>query len=271
MKTLPVALQIYTVRDYAEKDFKGTMQAVKDMGYDYVEMAGLFDICPCEIKKILDEIGLAAISAHVPLAALTADMEGTIEIYKSLGCKYIAIPYLGEGSRPGDDGFVQVLADIKAIGKMCYDNGMTLLYHNHDFEFVKLANGEYALDDMYASVEPDYLQTELDTCWVNVGGECPSCYIKKYAGRCPVVHLKDFVGQKSDSMYELIGIDKKVEATEAFAFRPVGYGVQDFPSILEASVESGALYVVVEQDRSDDCTSLEAAKKSREYLKTLGW
>ena len=271
MKTLPVALQIYTVRDYAEKDFKGTMQAVKDMGYDYVEMAGLFGICPCEIKAVLTEIGLTPISAHVPLNELTSDMEGTVETYNSLGCKYIAIPYLGEGMRPGDDGFVQVLADIKAIGAICHAKGMTLLYHNHDFEFIKLASGEYALDNMYSSVDADLLQTEIDTCWVKVAGECPSGYIKKYAGRCPVVHLKDFVGQKSDSMYELIGIDKKVDKTEEFAFRPVGYGVQDFPSILETSVESGALYVVVEQDRSDDCTSLEAAKKSREYLKTLGW
>lgn len=271
MRTLPVALQTYTVRDYAEKDFKGTMQAVKDMGYDYVEMAGLYGLCPCEIKNILDEIGLTVVSAHVPLAELTADMAGTIDKYLTLGCKFIAIPYLDDGLRPGQDGFAKVLADIKEIGKLCYDKGITLLYHNHDFEFVKLDTGEYGLDSMYASVDVNYLQTEIDTCWVKVAGECPACYIKKYSGRSPVVHLKDYVGEKSENMYELIGIDKKVEETEEFAFRPVGYGVQDFPEILAASLESGAQYVVVEQDRSDDCTSLEAAKKSREYLKTLGW
>jgi len=255
MKTLPVALQIYTVRDYAAKDFRGTMQAVKDMGYDYVEMGELFGMCSCEVKAILDEIGLEAVSVHAPLAELAADMETAIDKYKVLGCKYIAIPYLGEGSRPGDDGFAQVLADIKAVGALCHSKGMTLLYHNHDFEFVKLASGEYAFDYMYSNVDSDYLQTEIDTCWVKVGGECPSGYIRKYSGRCPVVHLKDFAGKKS----------------EDFAFRPIGYGVQDIPAILEASVESGALYIVVEQDSSDDCTSLEAAEMSRKYLKTLGW
>lgn len=271
MKTLPVALQIYTVREYAESDFGGTMKKIKEMGYDYVELAGLYGLCPCKIKKALADAGLQAISAHVPLNELVDDTDTVIDNYIKIGCKFIAVPYLGEGLRPGEEGFTQVLADIKMVGEKCYKKGVTLLYHNHDFEFVKLDNGEYGLDDMYANVEPNYLQTEIDTCWVKVAGVCPSDYIRKYSGRCPVVHLKDFVGQKSDNMYELIGIDKKADKTEAFAFRPVGYGVQDFPSILAASLESGAEYVVVEQDRSDDCTSLEAAKKSREYLKTFGW
>ena len=58
-------------------------------------------------------------------------------------------------------------------------------------------DGKYALDILYDTVPADYLATEIDTCWVNVGGENPSEYIKKYAGRCPVVHLKDFWGEKS--------------------------------------------------------------------------
>lgn len=61
--------------------------------------------------------------------------------------------------------------------------------------------------------------------------------------RTPVVHLKDFAGQKSDKMYALIGVDdgdKKEETTQEFEFRPVGYGLQKFPEILEAATESGA-------------------------------
>ena len=66
------------------------------------------------------------------------------------------------------------------------------LYHNHDFEFVKMPNGQYALDYIYTEIPADLLQTELDICWVKVAGEEPVDYIKKYAGRAPVVHLKDF-------------------------------------------------------------------------------
>jgi sugar phosphate isomerase/epimerase len=135
-----------------------------------------------------------------------------------------------------------------------------------------MPDGTYGLDYMYANTTPDQLQTELDTCWVNVGGENPAEYVKKYTGRAPVVHLKDFEGSKSEQMYELIGIkQEKKEVENTFRFRPVGHGKQNFPAILEAAVEAGASWVVVEQDQWYDTPALECAKMSREYLKSLGW
>lgn len=75
-------------------------------------------------------------------------------------------------------------------GKVAKELGMTLLYHNHDFEFEKI-NGKYALDILYKEVPADLLETEMDTCWGNVDGEYPPPYIRKYRGRAPVVHLKE--------------------------------------------------------------------------------
>ena len=148
---------------------------------------------------------------------------------------------------------------------------MTLLYHNHDFEFIKL-DGKYALDVLYEEVSEDLLKTELDVCWVNIGGENPAEYIRKYAGRCPVVHLKDFTGSKSANMYNLIGMKEVAETTNTFAFRPVGYGKQDIPTIITAAIESGAEYLVVEQDNpSLGLEPMGCITKSREYLKTLGY
>ena len=273
MKTLPVGLQLYTVRDEMSKSVPETLKAVKAMGYDYVEPAGLFGYSYADFRAELDKAGLKAICAHVPFVELKGDTETVVEGYKTIGCEYIAVPYLGEGERPGDEGFDKVLADIDRIGAVCESKGLVLLYHNHDFEFNKMPDGAYGLDYMYATVSANHLQTELDTCWVNVGGENPADYIRKYAGRCPVVHLKDFSGSKSESMYELIGIDKKADtsAQNTFKFRPVGSGKQDFPAILTAAVESGAKYVIVEQDQSYEQACLDAAKSSRDYLKTLGW
>ena len=156
----------------------------------------------------------------------------------------------------------------KAVAKKL---GMTLLYHNHDFEFLKI-DGKYALDVLYDSVPAELLQTELDTCWVNVGGEVPADYLLKYAGRAPVVHLKDFVGEKSENMYELIGIEKKAEPTsQKFELRPVGSGKQNFPAILDAAEKAGSEWIVVEQDNpSMGLSPMECARKSREYLKTIG-
>lgn len=276
MKTLPVGLQLYTVRNEMEKSVPETLAAVKAMGYDYVEPAGLFGYTYEGFRAELDKAGLKAICAHVPFVTLKGENEGdtdaVVKGYKTIGCECIAVPYLGEGERPGDPDFDKVLAEIDRIGAICESNGIILVYHNHDFEFIKMADGTYGLDYMYSTVPANHLQTELDTCWVNIGGENPADYIRKYAGRCPVVHLKDFEGSKSESMYELIGIEKKADTQQKeFRFRPVGHGKQDFPSILEASVESGAKYVIVEQDQSYETPCLEAAKMSREYLKTLGW
>lgn len=271
MKTLPVGLQLYTVRDFLAVDYAGTLEKVKKMGYDYAELAGLDGKKPEEIKKLADEIGLNMISAHVPYAELIGDTEAVVDAYMSIGVKFIAVPYLDESTRAGSPNFEDVLKNIDKIGAVCHKKGVKLLYHNHDFEFIKMPGGEYGLDYMYSTISAEHLQTEIDTCWVKVAGEDPAAYIRKYAGRCPVVHLKDFKGHKTANMYELIGIAKKADVTEEFGFRPVGSGVQDFPGILMAALESKAEYVIVEQDRSDDCPSLEAAEISRKYLAGLGW
>ena len=166
----------------------------------------------------------------------------------------------------------KTIADIREIGKKAHENGLTLLYHNHDFEFVTI-DGKYALDILYDTIPSDYLQTEIDTCWVNVGGENPAEYVKKYKGRAPIVHLKDFYGEKSDDMYELIGLNKKAPVRPGnFEFRPVGSGLQDFPPIVAAAEYAGAGWVVVEQDKpSMDLTSLQCIEKSRKYLKSIGY
>jgi sugar phosphate isomerase/epimerase len=271
-KSLPVALQLYTVRDFAEKDFSGTMKKIKEMGYDYVETAGLYGLAAAAVREEFNNAGLCAISAHVPIDELIADTEAAVDRYITIGCKYIAIPYLGSGMRPGDGSFDEVLKKIAAIGRVSTAKGVTLLYHNHDFEFITMPDGSFGLDYIYSAVPSNLLKTELDTCWIKVAGQDPAAYIRKYTGRAPVVHLKDFRGSKSENMYELIGTDeKKAESGGKFEFRPVGYGLQDFPAILRASLDAGTEYVVVEQDSSSDCTSIEAAAKSRAYLKSLGW
>lgn len=274
--SLPVALQLYSVRNEMEKDFEGTVRKVAQMGYQGVEFAGLFGLDAQQVRRICADAGVQPVSAHVPLDELLADAAGTIAKYKEIGCAYIAVPYLPEERRPGFAEFEKTLAEIDALGAECKKQGVQLLYHNHDFEFVKIGD-KYGLDVMYDTVSPDHLATELDTCWVNVGGEDPAAYVRSYSGRAPVVHLKDFVMQgkeKPQKLYALIGIDDGEEqaAEEAFSFKPVGCGVQDMPAILAAAQEAGAQWVVVEQDQPDaGHDELQCAAMSRAYLKELGW
>ena len=269
---MKIGLQAYTVRDAAEVDFKGTMTKIKEMGYDGVELAGIHGKTFEEVDSIMKELGLTVESAHIPYQELLTDTKNIIANYRSLGCKYLAIPYMVEEHRPGQPAFTEVLENIKMIGEECKKQGVTLLYHNHDFEFARLENGQYGLDHLYAEVSEDLLKTQLDTCWVNVAGEDPIEYIKKYSGRCPIVHLKDFVGGKSENMYELIGIEsEKSETKSDFEFKPLGQGIQNIKGIIDAAIESGTEWLIVEQDDTYDIPSVEVAKISREYLKSIGF
>lgn len=273
MKKFPVALQLYSVRDAMKESVEDTLKAVAAMGYQGVEFAGLFDLAPAEMKALCEKYGLVPISAHVPYVEMVADPEKVIGNYAAIGCKFVVIPHYHWNFNDGEtyEGF---LKNVRMLGAVAKSKGMTLLYHNHDFEFEKMDNGEYRLTNLYNDVSADLLETQLDVCWVNVGGENPATFLRRYDGRTPIVHLKDFAGQKSDKMYALIGVDdgdQKDDAPQAFEFRPVGYGLQDFPAILEASTASGADWVVVEQDMpSMGKTPLECAAMSREYLKSLG-
>ena len=270
----PIALQLYSVRDDMKADFKGTLEKVKALGYDGVEFAGLFGHSAAEIKGWCEEIGLTPISAHVPLVEMINDCEGTLDTYKEIGVKFVTVPYVDSDRRPGTEGWLPTIEAIAKIGKVAAEKGLTLLYHNHDFEFTKV-DGEYGLDMLYRMVPAEYLQTELDTCWVNVGGEVPADYIRKYDGRCPVVHLKDFYRETVDAdepLYELIGIksEEKKPKKKNFEFRPLGKGLQDFPAILKASEAAGATWVVVEQDNpSMEKTPMECAEISINYLKSI--
>ena len=273
---LPVAVQVYSVRDSAEANLADTLRKIKEMGYDGVEFAGLYGYAPEYIKGLIDALELIPVSAHIPLDEMLEDPHKTFAAYQTIGVKFAAVPYVTPERRPGAEKFFETIDEIAKIGAIAKQYGITLLYHNHDFEFKKV-DGEYGLDILYSKVPKDYLETELDTCWVNVGGEVPAEYIAKYSGRTPVVHLKDFymTGNLPKHLYQLIGINEgevEEDTESTFEFRPVGHGMQDMPAILAAAEASGAQYVVVEQDEpSMGLSRMDSIKTSREYLKSLGW
>lgn len=265
---LPIALQIYSVRDELDKDFFGTLKKVKEMGYDGVELSGLNGADPVKVKKMLDELDLQVNSSHAPVAELMED--GAMERYQQAGCSYVVIPWMSYGENNVD--LQKNLDVIRTLAEKAKAQGLTLLYHNHNFEFEKV-DGRTILDTIYEEIPADLLQTQIDTCWVKFAGTDPAAYVRKYAGRAPLVHLKDFWKEEADDAvpYDLIGQENAPKKKSSFEFRPVGYGMQDIPAILEASKAAGADWVIVEQDESVGRGTLEAAKMSIDYLHSLEW
>ena len=277
-KKLPVAIQVYGLRDLLEntpENFKDVMQKVKDLGYDGVELAGLYGLEPAFVKKTLDEVGLVPLSAHVAFVEMMEDLDKVIADYSTIGVQYLVMPYMAEEYRPvNPEGFEKFLPMLNEVGEKIHKAGMTFLYHNHDFEFVKLPEGRWGYDAMFEAIPHDNLMPELDTCWCDVAtGQAPE-FIRKYTDRIPVVHLKDYI-KKGDvkNMYKLIGIDSEDGGEEAgyFGLRPVGFGQMIWEPVLEAALDANTKWVVVEQDEHYEVDPLECARRSREYLKILGW
>ncbi|MBQ7148956.1 MAG: sugar phosphate isomerase/epimerase [Pseudobutyrivibrio sp.] len=277
-KTLPVGIQVYGLRDLLEntpENFKSVMQKVKDLGYDGVELAGLYGLEPEFVKNTLAEVGLTPISAHVAFDEMMNDIDKVIADYSAIGVKYLVMPYMAEEYRPANpEGFKKFLPLLNEVGEKIHKAGMTFLYHNHDFEFVKLENGKWGYDEMFDSIPSENLQSELDTCWCDVAtGEAPE-FVKKYTDRIPVVHLKDYIKKgEVKNMYKLIGIEEEESEgdTGYFGFRPVGFGQMIWEPVLEAAIEANANWVIVEQDEHYELEPLECARRSREYLRILGW
>lgn len=248
MHSMKTGLQLFSIREQMQADFEGTLKQVKEAGYDGVELAGLYGISPEEIRKIADRLGLEIISAHVPYEELISNTEETAKTYQTLGCSYIAIPWIGDDMRLNTPGFEQMAAAIPELSTTLSNHGMVLLYHNHDFEFESNEKG-YLLDQLYDRVDAKYLQTELDTCWVKVAGENPAAYIRKYSGRCPIVHIKDFT------------------CASPVALAPVGEGLQDIGSLVNAASECGTKWMIVEQDDHPTGNPMDNIKISIQNLK----
>lgn len=274
MKKFPVAIQLFSVRDEMAQDFEGTIKKIAELGYDGVEFAGLFGKSGKEVNDICKKYNINPISAHVGYGELINDPEGVVKAYADAGVKYIAIPALGEELRPGGPDYGSFKEGMTMLAGVMKKYGIKLCYHNHDFEFNKL-NDEYLIDIMYRDLGPEIVEPEFDTCWVNIAGENPAEYIKKYSGRISVVHLKDFMlfGEKPEQMYELLGVNEgslKKQARPTFEFRPCGYGAQDFKAIVAASEAAGASWLIVEQDNpSMDKAPIECAEMSVKYIKSI--
>ena len=267
MKRIPIALQLYSIRNEMEKNFEEALKAVKGMGYDGVELAGIFGHTAEEVKEMCDRIGLVPISAHIPYADMMRD-PSIMETYKKIGCKFVVIPYLTEDLRPGTDGFKSLIEGAAVLTEAAKKYDMKVAYHNHDFDFTEI-DGEYAIDILYRTV-PD-LFTEFDVCWIHVCEINPADYIRKYADRTEIIHLKDYEGERTENMYALIGLDENEEKSHGkFSYMPLGRGKVNIPEVLEAAEEIDAKWVIVEQDEPTcGLTPLECAKESINYLKSL--
>lgn len=265
---LPIAYQLYSAREEAAENLENVLAALQNIGYNGVEFAGFYGRGADEINALLEKYGLKAISSHLGLSAAQADPFGVIAFHQAIGCEYIVIPGLDLDTRPGGPKFAATLGFFSYFGQLCKKAGIQLLYHNHEFEFIKIS-GQYGFDFIFDAVSKEYLATEIDTCWVHYAGLDPSEYLLKYKGRAPLVHVKDYRGTPSNVAHAKQGEGAYAGERVDFMYKPLGQGINDIKAIVKAAKGAGAKWLVMEMDDSPEMPPLEAAKICYDYLKPL--
>jgi sugar phosphate isomerase/epimerase len=242
-----IALQLYTVRDACEEDLPGTLQAIADQGYNAVELYTLHGETPAAWRALLDQVGLDACSRHVSLDQLEAEPQRLVNEAHTLGMSRLVVPTM---PRPAtvEEADAQV-ARLTRVAAEVVGSGLPLGYHNHAWELEPL-DGSVTTFDRLVAVDSDLLFLELDLGWAWQAGADPAALLRRHAGRCPLVHVKDQSARDAPSV-------------------PVGTGAVPYREVIDAARATGVEWLIVEQEHFDASGSVAAAARSLEGLRGL--
>ena len=251
-----IAVQLYTVRAQLQDPSQvgAVLGRLREIGYRAVEVAGLGQAATGRLGAELRRADLIACAAHVALDRLTADLEAVAGECKDWGCKYVVVPSIPEANRTRE-GFRRFATEAGDLAQRLKAYGLRLAYHNHAYELERY--GDKTGLEMIFESSPGMLQAELDTYWLQFGGVNPAAWIRRLAGRAPLVHLKDMA----------VDLGNPVDAE-------VGEGNLDWEDILRACREARTEWLVVEQDapRRDPMESVAISYANLAKLTAnLGW
>lgn len=268
--SLPIGLQLYSVREMLEKDYEGTLKKVGSLGYQEVEAAGFYDHTTQQVKDAMNAAGLRCVSAHYSSDSLHKDFDKILDFNKQLGVQYIICSFPGYK----DPARVKGLKGTAALDAFSMDDykwnadqfnhwgakvkaaGLKFGYHNHTMEFKK-KGGVIPLDEMIRLTDPALVTFELDCGWVIVGGANPVEYIRRYPTRISMLHVKDFKHT-----------DKPADIANPPDAAQLGHGTLDYRPVFEAAKKGNLKHYFVEQE-GFDIPPFEALKIDADYMKNL--
>lgn len=219
----PVGLQLYTLRRPFGEDPIGTLERIREVGYDSVEFAAPLDMDFAPLSGRMKEIELDCPSVHVGLADINGRPDRVLAVARELGCRFIVLPFVD----PKDADWQAVVAQAEAFAKRAQGEGFRFAYHHHHFEF-DTSRGFRPFDVLVGESDPELLYFELDVYWLKKGGEEPLQMIERLGSRVKLLHLKDMApdGNMAD----------------------VGAGTLDFPGMIAAGRAAGVEHFFVEHD-----------------------
>lgn len=267
-----VGVQLYTVREDMKADPSGTLKKLADMGYVYVEHANYVDrkfygYTPKDFKALLDGLGLKMPSGHTAFGPADWD-EGkkdftdawkwTVEDAAVVGQHYVISPWLDESWRKTYDQLLGFMDVFNKNGELCKQHGMKFGYHNHDFEFSQVLNGQKVYDIILQHTDPALVAQELDMGNLYNGGAVAAGIVKQYPGRFELMHVKDEIPATSGN--------EKYESTI------LGQGIVNTKMVCDLGKTSGGTrYFIIEQESYQGKPPLDCARADLEIMKKWGY
>ncbi len=244
--SVPVGIELYSVRDELANDQEATVTAVARMGYEVVEFyAPYYQWTPeyaRSIKALMDDLGIRCPSTHNSANSFTPEgIDKAIELNQLIGSESIVM-----ASPPrveGVDGWMSVAEMLTATAEKLRPLGMRAGFHNHAAEWSEVENGRHAMDILAANT-PDEVTLQLDVGTAVAAGADPVAWIERNPGRIRSIHCKDW-GPGEDNGYRVL----------------FGEGVSPWLDIFEAAEAVGGIeFYLIEQEGSR-FSSIETAER----------
>ena len=263
--------QLYTVRDFTKTipDIARTLKKISAIGYTGVQVSGIGPVNSNELAKVLEDSGLTVAGTHVRWERFINELDKVIAEHKMWRCKHTAIPGLFNNKYRSLDGLKRFLDELGPVSEKLAKEGIDLSYHNHNHELSKYGKKTW-LEMLYEQASPEYLKAEIDVYWIQAGGGDPAAWIKKYRGRQPLLHLKDMVVVQSEMTEKKLSRRLIVGNGAEKRFAEIGEGNLNWPSILQAALESSVEWYVVEQDTCYNHDPFESLAISYHNLVGMG-
>jgi sugar phosphate isomerase/epimerase len=198
-KTLPVGVQLFSVRKQCEQDLPGTLEQIRKIGYKGVEFAGFYGRSAKEVKQLLEGNGLLCCGSHTPLDQLLgAQFDSTMEFHQTLGNKTLIVPGLPPRYAASRQVWRETASLFDDLSVKLQKAEMRIGYHNHAMEFQAL-DGEKPWDTFFGHTSPEIIM-QLDLGNARLGGADPLALLQRYPGRAKSIHVKDYLPGNADAL-----------------------------------------------------------------------
>jgi sugar phosphate isomerase/epimerase len=243
-KKIPIAVQLYSVRQIAKDDLAGVLKEVARIGYKGVEFAGYYNHDAAELRKMLDGNGLKVAGTHIALDTLLGDnLAPTLEFNKTIGNQNLIVPSMPAKYRSSIEGWKEAAGVFEEIAQKVKPQGFVLGYHNHTAEF-ETKDGQLPFNVFFDNAKD--VKVQLDIGHAARAGANPEELIRKYKGRVISVHIKEFSPTKEEAV--------------------LGEGSIDWKKVFRALETVGGTEWYIVEEEGKNCSKFECIERSYNIL-----